>query len=111
MLLVSLLSFILIAFCYFFSRFRACILLLVVYYASNVLCAHGYLYGDHDIIFYLIVAIPVIIPSILLIAFAFDAGYGLFCTDTSFAIVFAWFLSPLILFANLIMFFGKMVLG
>lgn len=110
MLIVSVFSFLSIAFCYFFSRFKLCILLLVVYYISNILFAHGHLYGDHNIIFYLVVTIAVIIPGLGLIIFAFDARYGLFCTDTSFSIVFAWFLSPLILLANLILFFGKMVL-
>lgn len=108
MLIVSVLSFISLAFCYFFGRFRLCILLLVVFYISNILFAHSQLYNDHNLIFYLLVTITVIIPSFGLIAFAFDARYGLFCTDTSFSIVFAWFLSPPILFANLIMFFGKM---
>lgn len=119
MLLVSILSFIALAFCYFFARFNPfapfriglCILLLVVYYVTSVLFAHSYLYGVHSIIFFVILTIAVIIPSIGLIIFAFDVRYGLFCTDTSFSIVFAWFLSPLILFANLIMFFGKMWLS
>lgn len=109
-LLISVFSFLLIAFCYFFARFRLCIFFLVVFYISSILFAHGHLYGNHNIIFYLILTIAVIIPSLGLIIFAFDARYGLFCTDTSFSIVFAWFLSPLILFANLIIFFGKMLL-
>lgn len=111
MLLISVLSFIAIAFCYFSARFRLCVLLLLVYYASSIMFAHGQLYGDYNLIFFSIVTIAVIIPGLMLIAFAFDARYGLFCTDTSFAIVFAWFLSPIILLANLALFFGKMVLG
>lgn len=111
MLLVSVLSFISLAFCYFYARFRTCIPLLVVFYVSSVLFAHGQLYGGHPFIFYTIVTITVIIPTLMLIAFAFDARYGLFCTDTTFAIIFAWFLSPPILLANLVLFFGKMVLG
>ncbi|HLG30311.1 MAG TPA: hypothetical protein VI387_08890 [Candidatus Brocadiales bacterium] len=97
MLIVSVLSFISLGFCYFFARFKLCILLLVVFYISSIMFAHGHLYGVHNIIFYLILTIAVIIPSLGLIAFAFDARYGIFCTDTSFSIVFAWFLSPLIL--------------
>jgi len=101
---LSILSLPLTAVCYFYSRLWLCIIFALMFFASNIIFAHSILYQDHTIFFFLLLMPFVMFPVSCLIAFALDVIYGIFCIDTTFAILLAWIFAPIILPINLIIF-------
>ena len=99
---LSILSLPLMAVCYFYTRFKLCIIFALIFYVSNVMFSYSLLYENHIVFFYLLMAPCVAFPVSCLIAFAFDVKYAIFCIDTSFATVIAWVFSPILLPINLV---------
>ncbi len=102
LIILSILSLPLTAACYFYSKIKLCVLFSLTFLISNIIFAHGLLYEDYTIFFYLLMAPCVAFPVSCLIAFALDVKYGLFCIDTSFSSIVAWIFSPILLPINLI---------
>jgi len=102
LLILTTLSLPLTAICYFYSKIKLCILVALVFFVSNIIFAHGLLYEDHTLFFYLLLITCVVFPVSCLIAFALDVKYGIFCIDTSFSSIIAWTFSPILLPINLI---------
>lgn len=101
---LSIISLPLTAVCYFNSKIKLCIIFALVFFVSNIIFAHILLYQDHTVFFYLLLIAFVMFPVSSLIAFALDVMYGIFCIDTTFAILAAWIFAPIILPVNLIIF-------
>ena len=101
---LTILSLPLMAACYFYSKFKLCVLFALIFFTSNIMLAHGLFYEHHMIIFYLLIMICVVFPVSCLIAFAFDVRYAIFCIDTSFSLLIAWIFSPILLPINLIVY-------
>ncbi len=99
---LAILSLPLMAVCYFYSRFKLCLLFALLFFLSNIMFAHSLLYEHHTFSFYLLIMIFVVFPVSCLIAFAFDVKYAIFCIDTSFSLVIAWAFSPILLPINLV---------
>ncbi len=104
LIILSMLSLPITAVCYFYSKLRLCIIFTLLFFVSNIIFAHSILYQDHPIFFYLLLLPFVMFPISCLIAFALDVMYGVFCIDTTFAILVAWIFAPIILPINLIIF-------
>ncbi len=102
LIILSLFSLPLVAVCYFYSRFKLCIMFALIFFVSNIMLAHGLLYEHYTFFFYLLLMLCVVFPVSCLIAFALDTKYALFCIDTSFSLVVAWVFSPILLPTNLI---------
>jgi hypothetical protein len=74
----------------------------LIFFVANIMLAHGLLYEQYAIMFYLLLMLCVVLPVSCLIAFALDVKYAIFCIDTSFSLVVAWLFSPILLPVNLI---------
>lgn len=104
-IIISIISLFLTALSYFFSWIKSSILYLIIFFAFNICFTHSLLYKEHIVVFYMIISISCIIPVALLITFALDVKYALFCLDTSFLIPIVWILMPFILPVNLFFYF------
>ncbi len=102
LIILSILSLPLTAACYFYSKIKLCILFTLIFFVSNIIFAHGLLYEDYTLFFYLLLVPCVVGPVSGLTAFALDVKFGIFCIDTSFSIIVAWIFSPILLPINLI---------
>ena len=102
LIIISILSLPLTAACYFYSKIKLSVLFALIFVVSNIIFAHGLLYEDYTIFFYLLMVPCVVFPVSCLIAFALDVKYGIFCIDTSFSSIVAWVFSPILLPINLI---------
>ncbi len=102
LIILSILSLPLTAACYFYSKIRLCIFFALIFFISNIIFAHGLLYENYAISFYLLMMPCVVFPVSCLVAFALDVKYGIFCIDTSFSSIIAWVFSPILLPVNLI---------
>jgi len=102
LIVLSILSLPLTAACYFYSKIRLCVLFALIFFVSNIIFAHGLLYEDYTLFFYLLLVPCVVFPVSCLTAFALDVKYGIFCIDTSFSSIIAWIFSPILLPINLI---------
>lgn len=98
---LSIISLPLTAVCYFYSRTWPCIIAALLFFVSNIMLTHNLIYYDHVFIFSIIMAICVVFPVSCMIAFALDIKYGLFCIDTTFSMIIAWFFSPILVPINL----------
>jgi hypothetical protein len=74
----------------------------LIFFVSNIMLAHGLLYEQYAVFFYLLLMLCVVFPVSCLVAFAFDVKYAIFCIDTSFSLMIAWIFSPILLPINLI---------
>jgi len=102
LIIISILSLPLTAACYFYSKIKLSVLFALIFVVSNIIFAHGLLYEDYTIFFYLLMVPCVVFPVSCLIAFALDVKYGIFCIDTSFSSIVAWIFTPILLPINLI---------
>ena len=105
LIIISILSLPLTATCYFYSKIKLSVLFALIFIVSNIIFAHGLLYEDYTIFFYLLMVPCVVFPVSCLIGFALDVKYGIFCIDTSFSSIVAWVFSPILLPINLIILF------
>lgn len=95
------------AIAYFFSRIKAFSFALLLFYTCNTILSFFLIHNHHVLFFYLIIIFLVLFPLLCLILFALDVRYGLFCIDTSFAVVFVWLLMPLFFTVNLFLYIVK----
>ena len=95
--------FFLTAVCYFFSKIRACLFFLIIFYISNFIVTDTIFYDNHVYLFYFVITFSCILPVIFLIIFALDVKYALFCIDTSFLVPLIWVMVPPIVVLNVIM--------
>ncbi len=102
LIILSILSLPLTAVCYFYSKIKLSLFFALIFFVSNIIFAHGLLYENYTIFFYLLIMPCVVFPVSCLIAFALDMKYGIFCIDTSFSSIVAWVISPILLPINLI---------
>ncbi len=101
-LTIAFFSFAASALSYFFAKYRLFSCLLLLFYISNTILSSSLLYNRFFVLFCILTAICVAFPIMCLILFALDTRYGLFCTDSSFAIVLVWLLAPVLFIINLI---------
>jgi len=101
-IILSILSLPLTAACYFYSKIKLSVFFALIFFISNIIFAHGLLYENYTIFFYLLMVPCVALPVSCLIMFALDVKYGIFCIDTSFSSIIAWAFSPILLPINLI---------
>lgn len=75
---------------YFNGWIKLSLSLLTTFFAINIRLFQGLMLPEHSIIFWTIIFIFVIWPAFLMILFALDVRYGLFCFDMSYAWVWVW---------------------
>ncbi len=102
LIIISILSLPLTAACYFYSKIKLTVFFALIFIVSNIILAHGLLYEDYTIFFYMLMMPCVVLPVSCLIGFALDVKYGIFCIDTSFSSIVAWIFTPILLPINLI---------
>ena len=102
LLLISFASLIASAISYFFAKRKTFSFTLLLFYTCNTFLSFSLIHNNHAIFFYTIVMFLIVLPIICLLLFALDVYYGLFCTDTSFVLVFVWLLIPVLFIVNLI---------
>ena len=95
--------FFLAAVCYFFSKLRACIFFLIIFYISNFVVTEAVFFDNHIGLFYFVLTFSCIVPVIFLITFALDVKYAIFCIDTSFLVPLIWVMVPPVVALNVIM--------
>ena len=102
LLLIAFASLIASAISYFFAKIKLFSFTLILFYTSNTFLSFFLIHNHHTVFFYIIVIFFVALPIICLLLFALDIRYALFCTDTSFVLVFVWLLIPVLFIVNLI---------
>ena len=102
--IIAFFLFIIAAVSYFFAKTKTFSFALLLFYACNTYLSQILLYHPHPLLFYIIITLFLIFPLVCLILFALDVRYGLFCTDTTFIIIFVWLLIPAYLMTNIILY-------
>ncbi|MGR3218383.1 MAG: hypothetical protein ACUZ8H_01015 [Candidatus Anammoxibacter sp.] len=101
-ILLSTIPIVLTAICYFYTKVKSAVFFLAIFYVVNIYASHAILYESHIYIFYAIISFTCIIPALLLVSFALDVKYALFCLDTSFFVLLTWVMVPFILPLNIV---------
>ncbi|MEP9411596.1 MAG: hypothetical protein HRF42_09350 [Candidatus Brocadia sp.] len=94
---------------YFFARTKLFSCMLILFYASCTLLSFLLFHTHQTVLFYVIVAIFVILPIACLTLFAVDMYFAVFCTDTSFVFVLVWLLIPMFFIINLIGYLARVI--
>ncbi len=89
-MIIAFLIFVLAGIAYFYAWIRSCLFILVIFFSLNIWICHELLAPGHNVIFWIIVSMTVLLPAFLITLFGLDMMYGLFCFDMSYSWVFVW---------------------
>lgn len=101
--LLALLSLLSSAVAYFYRRVFLALTLLLIFYSLCGEVSYGLLCPEHSVLFLLLMAIFVVSPLSLLVAFALDVRYGWFCFDMAYSWVVVWAFAPIFLGINIVL--------
>lgn len=104
-LLTTIASFALTAVAYYRGWAYIAVALAVAYFGQNVWLAWELVWPEMPVLFCFAVALGAAFPIVLIVLFAIDVWFGAFVLDMAYGMAFAWLVSPLLFFVNLLAYF------